>query len=106
MRGGSTPSSRNCSDVRENRASHVGNLFAYCLRSRPIKVRKVSTSGTKGMVAGTSGSFGSESLCTHLACARSPGADVKIEEAAQGRDKSPKAEDARKDFIRAGSGRT
>ena len=103
VRGGSTPSSRSCSDERENRASHVGNLLACCRSPRPIRVRKVSTSGTKGMGAGISGSFGSESLCAHLACARRPGADV-IGVATQARDRSPKADGTRKDFIRAVGG--
>lgn len=49
------PSSRSCSDERENSASHVGNLETCWLRPRPMTVRKVWTSGMKGVGRGISG---------------------------------------------------
>lgn len=49
------PSSLSCGEVREKRASHEGNLLAYLLRPRPIRVRKVGTSGTKGRGWGIGG---------------------------------------------------
>lgn len=42
------PNSLSSGEVREKRAFHEGNLLAYLLRPRPIRVRKVGTSGTKG----------------------------------------------------------
>lgn len=52
MRGGSTPSSRSWSEVRLKRASQVGNFEAWERRPRPITVRKVCTSGMKGVGEG------------------------------------------------------
>lgn len=49
------PSSLSSGDVSENSASHDGNLLACLERPRPIRVRKVVTSGTNGRVAGIEG---------------------------------------------------
>ena len=66
-----------------------------------MTVRKVSTSGTKGIGAGTRGSSGCVPLCAHRACALSPGAAIEGADAEQGRNKSPRADCIRRDFIRA-----
>ena len=66
-----------------------------------MTVRKVSTSGTKGIGAGTRGSSGCVPLCAHRACALSPGAAIEDAGAEQGRSKSPRADCIRRDFIRA-----
>jgi hypothetical protein len=49
------PSSLSWSEDREKRASQVGNFEACALRPRPIRVRKVGTSGQKGVGSGISG---------------------------------------------------
>lgn len=51
------PSSRSWGDVREKRASQVGNLAVCELRPRPMSVRKVLTSGTKGVGDGIIGAL-------------------------------------------------
>ena len=55
MRAGSTPSSRSWGPVREKRECQVGNLAVWRVRSRPIRVRKVGGSGTKGVGGGIGG---------------------------------------------------
>ena len=47
------PSCFSSGEVRENKESHEGNLLAYLFIPRPISVRKVCTSGTKGTGSGT-----------------------------------------------------
>lgn len=49
------PSSLSSSDVREKSDCHDGNLLACLLRPRPMSVRNVSTSGTKGRGSGIGG---------------------------------------------------
>ena len=51
------PSSFNWGDVKEKRAFQVCILLPCWLRLRPIKVRKVWTSGTKGIGRGVRGAF-------------------------------------------------
>lgn len=66
-----------------------------------MTVKKVSTSGTSGIGAGTRGSAEFVVvLCAHRACAWSPvmGAVVDAVEA-DGRSRSPKADCNRRDFI-------
>lgn len=46
------PASRSWSEVSENRASQVGILALCCDMLRPIRVRKVWGSGTKGVGRG------------------------------------------------------
>ena len=91
-----------------NRASQVGNFEACCLKPRPMRVRKVSTSGTKGVVGGTLRSFGcfvswSGSIAWfHRACAAfNPSVRAGDVVVVQGRAKSPKMGCKRKDLIRA-----
>lgn len=55
VRGGSMPSSRSWDESSEKSASQLGNLEAWELSPRPISVRKVGTSGQKGMGDGISG---------------------------------------------------
>lgn len=52
MRAGSTPRSRNWPEVREKREGQLGILAACWERLRPIRVRKVGGSGTKGVGEG------------------------------------------------------
>ena len=49
MRAGSTPRSRSWPEVREKREGQLGILAACWERLRPIRVRKVGGSGTKGV---------------------------------------------------------
>lgn len=49
------PNSFNWGDVKEKRASQVGNLAACWLMPRPMRVRKVLTSGTNGVGDGMYG---------------------------------------------------
>lgn len=64
------PSSRSWSDVRENRASQVGNLEACWLSPRPITVRKVCTSGMNGVGEGIVGGWleGDEDEAARMDC--------------------------------------
>lgn len=57
------PSSLSSGDVSENSASQEGNLLACLLRPRPMSVRNVSTSGTKGRGSGIVGA--GRVLCRH-----------------------------------------
>lgn len=49
------PSSRSCDDVKEKSAFQLGIFEACWLRLRPISVRNVCTSGTKGVGRGAFG---------------------------------------------------
>ncbi len=55
MRAGSTPRSRSWPEVREKRDGQLGILAACWERLRPIRVRKVDGSGTKGVGGGIGG---------------------------------------------------
>ena len=52
MRAGSTPRSRSWPEVREKREGQLGILAACWERLRPMRVRKVGGSGTKGVGEG------------------------------------------------------
>lgn len=60
------PSSLSSGDVRENSDSHEGNLDACLLRPRPMRVRKVVTSGTNGRGDGIA--WGGRVLCRKRLC--------------------------------------
>ena len=55
MRAGSTPRSRSWPEVREKREGQLGILAACWERLRPIRVRNVGGSGTKGVGEGIGG---------------------------------------------------
>lgn len=60
------PNSLSSDDVAEKRFSHDENLDACLLRPRPMRVRKVGTSGTKGQGLGI-GCRGRD-LCRNRIC--------------------------------------
>lgn len=52
---GSTPAFLSCAEVDVKRESHVGSLLAWVCAERPMRVRKVGTSGTVGVGRGAGG---------------------------------------------------
>lgn len=55
VRGGSRPRDLSCGEERVKSSSHEENLEAWSLSCRPMRVRKVGTSGTKGVGGGMVG---------------------------------------------------